>query len=230
MKHSKRYLKSFETVDRNKEYGIDEAVDIISKMDNVGFDETIEVAINLGVDPKHADQIVRGTVALPNGTGKEVKVLVLAKGDNVAIAESAGADYVGGSDFVEKIKGGWFDMDAVIATPDMMGEVGKIGRVLGPRGLMPNPKAGTVTNDVSKAIKEIKSGRIEFRVDKNGIIHNGIGKKSFGKEKIVQNFNVFFDAIMKAKPQAAKGTYLKKISCSSTMGPGFKIDKGSLIG
>lgn len=224
MVQSKRYIANLEKVDRNKDYGLDEAASILLGASSVKFDESIEVAINLGVDPKHADQIVRGTVSLPHGTGKDVKVLVFAKGDMVEEAEKAGADYVGDSDMVEKIKKGWTDFDVVIAAPDMMGEVGKLGRVLGPRGLMPNPKVGTVTTDISRAVTESKAGKIEFRVDKFGIIHNGIGKLSFEKEKIVENARVFIDAIKKAKPQASKGTYMKKVTITSTMGPGIKLD------
>ncbi len=193
-------------------------------MNSAKFDETVEVAVNLGVDPKHADQVVRGTVSLPNGTGKDVKVLVIAKGDNIDKAKDAGADYYGAEEYLEKIKGGWTDIDVIISTPDMMAEVGKLGRVLGPRGLMPNPKSGTVTNDVSKAIGELKAGKIEFRVEKHGIIHVGIGKLSVGEEKLVENFNTFIEAIIKAKPNSLKGKYVKKVSISSTMSPGFKLD------
>ena len=192
------------------------------------FDETIEVAINLGVDPKHADQIVRGTVALPNGTGKDIKVLVFAKDSLAEEAKKAGADFVGADDMVEKVKGGWTGMDVVVATPDMMAEVGKLGKILGPRGLMPNPKTGTVTMDIAKAVTEVKAGKIEFRVEKNGIIHNSIGKVSFSKGKIVENARIFIEAIQKAKPQATKGTYMKKITITSTMGPGIKLDKSSI--
>ncbi len=224
MVQSKRYIANLEKVNRDKEYGLDEAASILVGASSVKFDESIEVAINLGVDPKHADQIVRGTVSLPHGTGKDVKVLVFAKGDMIEEAEKAGADYVGDSDIVEKIKKGWTDFDVVIAAPDMMGEVGKLGRILGPRGLMPNPKVGTVTADISRAVTESKAGKIEFRVDKFGIIHNGIGKLSFEKEKIIENARVFIDAIKKAKPQASKGTYMKKVTITSTMGPGIKLD------
>jgi large subunit ribosomal protein L1 len=188
------------------------------------------MAINLGVDPKHADQIVRGTISLPHGTGKKVKVLVLCKGDNVVAAEEAGADFVGADDFIDKIKGGWMNIDVIIATPDMMASVGKIGRVLGPRGLMPNPKSGTVTPDVAKAVKEVKSGRIEFRVDKYGIIHAGVGKLSFEKDQLVDNARSLMSALVSAKPVASKGTYLKKVSIASTMGPGMKLDKNEFIG
>ena len=230
MKHSKRFNENLEKVNREKEYSLDEAAEILAGLSKTKFDESIEVAINLGVDPKHADQIVRGTVALPNGTGKDVKVLVFAKGDMLKQAEEAGADFSGSDDMVEKVKGGWTDFDVVVAAPDMMGEVGKLGRILGPRGLMPNPKTGTVTTDITKAVSEVKAGKIEFRVDKNGIIHNSIGKVSFPKEKIVENAKVFVDAILKAKPQAAKGTYMKKVTLTSTMGPGIKLDKASISG
>ena len=189
------------------------------------FDETVDMAVNLGVDPKHADQIVRGTISLPHGTGKEVKVLVLCKGENVVAAENAGADFVGADDYIDKIKGGWMDIDVIIATPDMMASVGKIGRVLGPRGLMPNPKSGTVTTDVDKAVKEVKSGRIEFRVDKYGIIHAIVGKLSFEQKQLEDNAKSLLGALLRAKPVASKGTYLKKVSISSTMGPGLKLDK-----
>jgi len=230
MKHSKRFNENLEKVNREKEYGLNEAVEVLSGLSRAAFDESIEVAINLGVDPKHADQIVRGTVALPNGTGKDVRVLVFAKGDMLKQAEEAGADFSGSDDMIEKVKGGWTDFDVVVSAPDMMGEVGKLGRILGPRGLMPNPKTGTVTADISKAVSEVKAGKIEFRVDKNGIIHNSIGKASFSKEKIVENAKVFLDAILKARPQAAKGTYMKKVTLASTMGPGIKLDKASISG
>ena len=187
MYHSKRFNNNVEKVDRQKEYGIEEAADILLSFNKTKFDESIEMAINLGVDPKHADQIVRGTVALPNGIGKDVKVLVFAKDDLASQASEAGADFVGADDMIEKVKGGWTDVDAIISSPDMMAEVGKLGRILGPRGLMPNPKTGTVTKEIAKAVSEIKSGKIEFRVDKNGIIHNSIGKVSFPKDKIVEN-------------------------------------------
>ena len=229
MSHSKRYIENIKKVDRDKEYSIDEAVDLLSSFDRVKFDESVEVAINLGVDPKHADQIVRGTVALPHGTGKDVKVLVFAKDELADQAKDVGADFVGDNDLLEKVKGGWVDFDVVIASPDMMAEVGKLGRVLGPRGLMPNPKTGTVTKDIVKAVKEVKAGKIEFRVDKYGIVHNSVGKVSFSKEKIVENVRVFVGAINKAKPQASKGTYVKKITINSTMGPGIKLDKANIL-
>ncbi len=228
MKHSNRYNNNFEKLNREKEYSLEEAVVLLTTINPPKFDESVELAINLGVDPKHADQIVRGMVALPNGIGKDVKVLVFAKDNLAEDAEKAGADFVGADDMVEKVKGGWTDIDVVIAAPDMMAEVGKLGKILGPRGLMPNPKTGTVTTDIAKAVTEMKAGKIEFRVEKNGIIHNSIGKISFSKEEIVENARVFIDAILKAKPQAAKGTYVKKITITSTMGLGIKLDKTSI--
>ena len=228
MKHSNRYNNNFEKLNREKEYSLEEAVELLTTFNPPKFDESVELAINLGVDPKHADQIVRGMVALPNGIGKDVKVLVFAKDNLAEDAEKAGADFVGADDMVEKVKGGWTDIDVVIAAPDMMAEVGKLGKILGPRGLMPNPKTGTVTTDIAKAVTEMKAGKIEFRVEKNGIIHNSIGKVSFPKENLIENARVFIDAILKAKPQAAKGTYVKKITITSTMGPGIKLDKSSI--
>ena len=225
MTSSRRHIENLDKIDRNKEYDLDEAVVLLVESNHTKFDETIEISINLGVDPKHADQIVRGTVSLPNGIGKDIRILVFAKDDLAEQAKKAGADYVGTSDMIEKVKGGWTDIDVVIASPDMMAEVGKLGKILGPRGLMPNPKIGTVTMDITKAVEESKTGKIEFRADKNGIIHNSIGKLSFEKAKIVENARVFLDAILKAKPQASKGTYMKKITITSTMGPGIKLDK-----
>ena len=224
MYRSNRYKENLKNMDRNKEYLLDDAVNFLKDSKRVRFDESVDVAVNLGVDPKHADQIVRGTISLPNGTGKNVKVLVLCKGENVVSAEEAGADYVGADDYIDKIKGGWLEIDVIIATPDMMASVGKIGRVLGPRGLMPNPKSGTVTTDVVKAVNEVKAGRIEFRVDKYGLIHACIGKLSFDKDKLVENVKTFIGALLRAKPSASKGTYLKKVSITSTMGLGLKID------
>ena len=223
---SKRYVENIKDVDRLKAYDIADAVPLLKGMNMAKFDETVEVAINLGVDPKHADQAIRGTVSLPNGTGKDIKVLVIAKGDNVDKAKDAGADYYGAEEYLEKIKGGWTDVDVIVSTPDMMAEVGKLGQILGPRGLMPNPKSGTVSNDVSKAVSELKAGKIEFRVDKEGIVHVGIGKLSFDADKIVENFNTFMDAIVKAKPNSLKGAYIKKVSISSTMGPGLRLNIG----
>ena len=230
MGHSKRYNSNFEKINRDKEYSLEEAAELLVNFSHPKFDESVELAINLGVDPKHADQIVRGTVALPNGIGKDIKVLVFAKDDLAEEAKNAGADFVGADDMVEKVKGGWTDMDVVVAAPDMMAEVGKLGKILGPRGLMPNPKIGTVTKDIAKAVTEVKAGKIEFRVEKNGIIHNIIGKVSFSKEKIVENAKVFVNAILKAKPQAIKGIYMKKVTMTSTMGPGIKLDKLSISG
>jgi len=228
--HSKRYNNNFEKINRDKEYSLEKAAELLTSSNLPKFDESIEVAINLGVDPKHSDQIVRGTVALPNGIGKDIKVLVFAKDNLAEEAKKAGADFVGSDDMVEKVKGGWTGMDVVVATPDMMAEVGKLGKILGPRGLMPNPKTGTVTMDIAKAVTEVKAGKIEFRVEKNGIIHNSIGKVSFSKGKIVENARVFIEAILKAKPQAAKGIYMKKVTITSTMGPGIKLDKSSIQG
>ena len=230
MGHSKRYNSNFEKINRDKEYSLEEAAELLSSFSHPKFDESVELAINLGVDPKHADQIVRGTVALPNGIGKDIKVLVFARDDLAEEAKNAGADFVGADDMVEKVKGGWTDIDVVVAAPDMMAEVGKLGKILGPRGLMPNPKIGTVTKDIAKAVTEVKAGKIEFRVEKNGIIHNIIGKVSFSKEKIVENAKVFVNAILKAKPQATKGVYMNKITMTSTMGPGIKLDKSSISG
>ena len=230
MGHSKRYNSNFEKINREKEYSLEAAAELLVNLSHPKFDESVEIAINLGVDPKHADQIVRGTVALPNGIGKDIKVLVFARDDLAEEARNAGADFVGADDMVEKVKGGWTDIDVVVAAPDMMAEVGKLGKILGPRGLMPNPKIGTVTKDIAKAVTEVKAGKIEFRVEKNGIIHNSIGKVSFSKEKIVENAKVFLGAILKARPQAAKGLYMKKITMTSTMGPGIKLDRSSISG
>ena len=230
MGHSKRYNSNFEKINREKEYSLEAAAELLVNLSHPKFDESVEIAINLGVDPKHADQIVRGTVALPNGIGKDIKVLVFARDDLAEEARNSGADFVGADDMVEKVKGGWTDIDVVVAAPDMMAEVGKLGKILGPRGLMPNPKIGTVTKDIAKAVTEVKAGKIEFRVEKNGIIHNSIGKVSFSKEKIVENAKVFLGAILKARPQAAKGLYMKKITITSTMGPGIKLDRSSISG
>ena len=229
MNKSKRYMESIEKIDSNKNYNIDEAIDIISSSAKVKFDETIDLVINLGVDPKHADQVVRGIVSLPHGTGKKMKVLVIAKGDKADEALQAGADYAGDKEFLDKIKSGWTDVDVIIATPDMMADVGKLGKVLGPRKLMPNPKSGTVTNNIKDAVSEVKKGKIEFRVDKNGIIHTVVGKSSFDNLKLVENCETIMNAIMKAKPNSLKGTYLKKITLSSSMGPGIKLDRNIFI-
>ena len=222
MKHGKKYTESAKLIERGVQYSPAEALDLAVKTAGAKFDETIEAHIKLGVDSRHADQQVRGAVVLPNGTGKKVRVLVFAKGAKADEAEAAGADYVG-EEYITKIQEGWLDFDVAVATPDMMGVVGKIARVLGPKGLMPNPKAGTVTMDVAKAIAELKAGKIEYRLDKTNIIHCPIGKKSFGVEKLQENFNTLLAAVIKAKPAAAKGQYLKSVTVASTMGPGVKI-------
>ena len=223
---SKRYAESAKLVEANKEYDIKEALDIIEKMPKTKFDQTVELHVKLGVDSKHADQQVRGTVVLPNGTGKTLKVLVFAKGPKAEEAEKAGADFVGAEELIPKIQNeNWFDYDVVVATPDMMGVVGRLGKVLGPKGLMPNPKSGTVTMDVTKAIKEIKSGKVEYRLDKTNIIHLGFGKVSFGAEKLAENYDAIMGAIIKAKPAAAKGQYIRSVSISTTMGPGLYINQ-----
>src|SRR5215211_6751655 len=218
------------TVDRNRFYPVDEALSIVKKNATSKFDETVEIALNLGVDPRHADQMVRGVVNLPKGSGKTVRVAVFAKGAKAEEATKAGADVVGAEDLMETIQGGQIDFDRVIATPDMMGVVGRLGKVLGPKGLMPNPKLGTVTMDVTKAVSDAKSGQIEFRVEKAGIIHAGIGKASFTPEDLTANFNAFLDAIVKAKPSGAKGKYVQKVAVSSTMGPGVKMDTTEIAG
>ncbi|MBM7550091.1 50S ribosomal protein L1 [Peptoniphilus gorbachii] len=224
-KRGKKYQDSAKLVDKSNLYDVNEALDLVTKTAKANFDETVELAVRLGVDPRHADQQVRGTVVLPNGTGKEIRVLVLAKGEKIKEAEAAGADYAGGEELVEKIQNeNWFDFDVIIATPDMMGVVGKIGRVLGPKGLMPNPKSGTVTFDVEQAVKETKAGKVEYRVDKAAIINVPIGKVSFGVDKLAENFKTISDAIIKAKPASAKGRYLKSVTVSSTMGPGIRIN------
>ena len=223
---SKRYAESAKLVEANKEYDIKEALDVIEKMPKTKFDQTVELHVKLGVDSKHADQQVRGTVVLPNGTGKTQKVLVFAKGPKAEEAEKAGADFVGAEELIPKIQNeNWFDYDVVVATPDMMGVVGRLGKVLGPKGLMPNPKSGTVTMDVTKAINEIKSGKVEYRLDKTNIIHLGFGKVSFGAEKLAENYDAIMGAIIKAKPAAAKGQYIRSVSVSTTMGPGLYINQ-----
>jgi large subunit ribosomal protein L1 len=228
-KQSKRQ-KALTGIDRDRFYPVDEAIGIIKGNATAKFDETIEVAMNLGVDPRHADQMVRGVVNLPAGTGKTVRVAVFAKGGKAEEATAAGADVVGAEDLMATIQGGQIDFDRVIATPDMMGVVGRLGKVLGPKGLMPNPKLGTVTMDVAKAVKDAKGGQVEFRVEKAGIIHSGIGKASFSEADLRRNFDAFFDAIMKAKPSGAKGKFVKKVSLSSSMGPGLKLDVGEVAG
>ena len=230
MKKGKRYVESAKLVDRTNLYDVEEAVSIIKKTENAKFDETIEAHIKMGVDGRHADQQVRGAVVLPHGTGKKVKVLVFAKGDKVEEAQAAGADYVGGQELVPKIQNeGWLDFDVVVATPDMMGVVGRLGRVLGPKGLMPNPKAGTVTMDVTKAINDIKAGKIEYSLDKTNIIHVPVGKASFTEEQLADNFHTLMGAIVKAKPAAAKCQYLRSVTITSTMGPGIKLNPVKLV-
>ncbi|MEI4790095.1 50S ribosomal protein L1 [Bacillus sp. FJAT-53060] len=226
-KKGKKYVEAAKLIDRTKAYDVAEAVTLTKKANTAKFDATVEVAFRLGVDPRKNDQQIRGAVVLPNGTGKTQRVLVFAKGEKAKEAEAAGADYVGDSDYITKIQQGWFEFDVIVATPDMMGEVGKIGRVLGPKGLMPNPKTGTVTFEVEKAINEIKAGKVEYRVDKAGNIHAPIGKVSFEDEKLVENFATIYDTILKAKPAAAKGVYVKNVSVTSTMGPGVKVDPSS---
>ena len=224
MKRGKKYVEAAKLVDRTVQYDPAEAIDLVKKTAVAKFDETIEAHIRLGVDGRHADQQVHGAVVLPHGTGKKVRVLVFAKGDKVAEAEAAGADYVGGEELIPKIQNeGWFEFDVVVATPDMMGVVGRLGRVLGPKGLMPNPKAGTVTMDVTKAVNDIKAGKIEYRLDKANIIHCPVGKASFTAEQLNDNFNTLMDAIVKAKPASAKGQYMKSVTITSTMGPGVKV-------
>lgn len=226
----KKYIESAKLIDKSTLYSSNEALDLVLKTAKANFDETIELHVRLGVDPRHADQQVRGAVVLPNGTGKTVKVLVFAKGAKADEAKAAGADFVGAEELVQKIQSeNWFDYDVVVATPDMMGVVGRIGRVLGPKGLMPNPKSGTVTFDVTKAIEDIKAGKVEYRVDKTAIVHCPIGKKSFGVEKLKENFNALMEALIKAKPAAAKGQYVKSVSVSSTMGPGAKINPTKVL-
>jgi large subunit ribosomal protein L1 len=226
MKQGKRYAEAAKLVDSTKLYEAKEAFDLIEKMPKAKFDETVELHVKLGVDSKHADQQVRGTVVLPNGTGKSLRVLVFAKGDKAKEAEAAGADFVGAEELVPKIeKENWFDYDVIVATPDMMGVIGRLGKVLGPKGLMPNPKSGTVTMDVTKAISEIKSGKVEYRLDKTNIIHLGIGKVSFGTEKLAENYETIIEAIIKAKPAAAKGQYIKSVAVATTMGPSMYINQ-----
>ena len=224
MKHGKKYVESAKLVDRANLYTTKEALDLVEQTSKAKFDETVEVHIRLGVDSRHADQQVRGAVVLPNGTGKDVRVAVFAKGDLAKAAQEAGADFVGDADLVTKIQGGWMDFDVAIASPDMMGFVGRLGKVLGPRGLMPSPKAGTVTMDVAKAVTEAKAGKIEYRLDKSNIIHCPIGKVSFGTDKLMENFNAMLDAEIKSKPEAAKGQYIKSCAVASTMGPGVRIN------
>ena len=224
MKHGKKYTDGAKLIDRTNLYTEKEALDLVAQTAKAKFDETVEIHIRLGVDSRHADQQVRGAVVLPNGTGKDVRVAVFAKGDLAKAAQDAGADFVGDADLVQKIQGGWMDFDVAIASPDMMGFVGRLGKVLGPRGLMPSPKAGTVTMDVAKAVQEAKAGKIEYRLDKTNIIHCPIGKVSFGTDKLHENLNALMDAILKAKPEASKGQYIKSVAIASTMGPGVRVN------
>lgn len=228
MKHGKKYKAVYQKVDKTKEYGALEAVEFLKTNSTVKFNETVEIAVMLGVDPRKSDQAVRGAAVLPHGLGKTVRVLVFAQGEKETEAMDAGADYVGGEDMAEKIKGGWLDFDAVVATPDMMKVVGKLGKILGTRGLMPNPKVGTVTMDVKKAVEELKKGRVSFRVEKGAILHAPLGKLSFPAQSIIENAKAFLDAVIKVKPSAAKGQYIKKISLSSTMGQGIKVNQNDL--
>lgn len=229
MKKSKRLKELASLVEQGKDYTLDAAVSLIKKTARAKFDESVEISVNLGVDPRHADQVVRGTVSLPHGIGKDVKVLVLTKGDKEKEAKNAGADYAGFEEYIKKIQEGWFDFDVVVATPDVMSEVGKLGRILGPRGLMPNPKSGTITMDIGKAVREVKAGKIEFRVDKHGILHASIGKASFDNQKIRENVLTFMDTVMRLKPSTSKGQYLRKVTLSNTMGPGIPVDRNALL-
>ncbi|HHP51443.1 MAG TPA: 50S ribosomal protein L1 [Moorella mulderi] len=229
-KRGKRYQELVKLIDRDKLYDPEEAIALAKRIARAKFDETVEVALRLGIDPRHADQQVRSTVVLPHGTGKTRKVLVFAKGEKAKEAEEAGADYVGAEDLVAKIQEGWLDFDVAIATPDMMGMVGKLGRILGPRGLMPNPKTGTVTMEVGKAVREVKAGKIEFRADKTGVVHAPIGKASFEEEKLKENFWALVEAVIKAKPPAAKGQYMKSVTISTTMGPGIRVNPRKVMG
>lgn len=228
-KVSPKFLEASKKVDPSKNYSIAESLTLVKEVAYANFDETIDLAFRLGVDPRHADQMIRGAIALPAGTGKDIRVVVITSGENLKKAEDAGADFVGGDDLVAKIAGGWTDFDRVIASPDVMGKIGRIGRILGPRGLMPNPKLGTVTTDVAKAVEEQKAGKVEYRTEKTGIIHVAIGKKSFGEDKLLQNFKAVAHAILRAKPASAKGTYLKSLTISATMSPGIKMDTNEVL-
>jgi len=227
-KQSKRMTNAKDSVDRDKQYALQEAVALVKSNAGVKFDETVEIAVNLGVDPRHADQMVRGMVSLPNGTGRSVRIAVFCKEENMEVAKEAGADIVGGEDLAEKVQQGEIDFDRCVATPDMMAVVGKLGKVLGPRGLMPNPKLGTVTKDIAEAVKAAKGGQVDFRVEKAGVIHAGVGKASFSEDALTENVSAFIDALNKAKPSGAKGTYMKKVALSTTMGPGVKLDIATL--
>lgn len=220
--------EAFEKVDKNKAYSVKDGLALAKEASYAKFDETLEVAFRLGVDPRHADQMIRGAIVMPSGTGKKITVVVITSGENIAKAEGAGADLVGGDDIIQKIQGGWMEFDRVIATPDMMGKIGRIARILGPRGLMPNPKLGTVTTDVEKAVKEQKAGKVEYRTEKNGIIHVPFGKKSFSDDQLLENFKAIAGAIVRSKPASSKGTYLKSITISTSMGPGIKLDSGDV--
>lgn len=228
-KRGKNYQEAIKSVDRNKSYDVKEAIAILKEVSKAKFDETVEVAFRLGVDPKKADENIRGALVLPHGTGKTQSVLVFAKGEKIKEAEAAGADYIGDAEIIQKIKDGWFDFDVIVATPDMMAEVGKLGRVLGPKGLMPNPKTGTVTFEVEKAVNEIKAGKIEYRVDKASNLHAPIGKISFEDDKLIENFEALVETIVKVKPQSSKGRYIRNLAVTSTMGPGIKIDASSYV-
>jgi len=228
MKNSKRVEQNNKKVNRKKEYSLPEALELLKNCNSVKFDETVEAHINLGIDPRHADQNIRGTVSYPHGTGRKVQVLVLTK-SKIDEAIQAGADYAGLEEYLEKIQGGWTDIDIIIATPDVMGQVGKLGKVLGPKGLMPNPKSGTVTNDVTAAVKEVKAGRVEIRVDKTGIIHTIVGKKSFPVENLVENMHTLIATLMRLRPTSSKGVYIQKVTLTTTMGPGVRIDKSTII-
>jgi len=229
MKRSKRYKQAASKVEKGRGYTLDEAIDLLKQLPKANFDESVEVALRLGVNPRHADQMVRGTVTLPNGTGKTAKVLVLTKGSKEKEAQDTGADYVGLDEYVEKIQQGWLDCDVIIATPDVMGVVGKLGKILGPRGMMPNPKSGTVTMEVANAVKEVKAGKIEFRVDRNGNLHAAVGKLSFDKDKLKENILAFVDTVIRLKPASAKGQYLRAATVTSTMGPGVPIERNALL-
>jgi large subunit ribosomal protein L1 len=228
MKVSKRVENNYKKVDRNKDYSLEEAINLLKTIEGTKFDETFEAHVNLGVDPKHADQNIRGTVSYPHGTGRQVRVLVMTKSKQEE-AQKAGADYVGVEDYIEKIQQGWNDVDVIIATPDTMGQVGKLGRILGPKGLMPNPKTGTVTVNIEAAVKDVKAGRIEIRVDKNGIIHTPVGKKSFSIENLADNIKTLIATLMRMRPSATKGVYFKKLTLTTTMGPGVRVDKTTIL-
>lgn len=229
MKRSKAYRAALEKIDRTREYELGEALQLLKDGVQTRFDQSVELAVNLGVDPRHADQMVRGTVSLPHGTGRSVRILVFAKGEQVMEAQEAGADYAGAEELIEKVKGGWLEFDAVVTAPEMMRDVGKLGSILGPRKLMPSPKAGTVTNEIAKTVKELKAGKIEFRVDKFGIVHAAVGKLSFPAEQLADNLTTLVEAVLRARPAAVKGTYLKKLTLSTTMGPGIKLEKSAFV-